>query len=172
MRHAPTAATGRTFAADEPILDKSVVADALRGQLPVRAEVLSSPKLRCRQTAEAAGYAPAIEPRLSECDFGSWEGLAYASIDPALHRQWLADPDAAPHGGESLRDFIGRISAWLEEIAATAPRPLVAFTHAGVIRVAIVHALGASPAALWRLTVAPLSIVALDRHAGGWSVTL
>ncbi|MHB1836543.1 MAG: histidine phosphatase family protein [Solirubrobacteraceae bacterium] len=172
VRHAPTAATGCTFAADEPIRDPATVAGALAGWLPDDSEVVSSPKLRCRQTAEAAGCRPAIEPRLSECDFGRWEGLAYAALDAGEHRGWLADPDAAPHGGESLRAFCARIAAWLQDVDPAEARPLVAFTHAGVIRAAVVHALGAPFAAFWRLSVAPLSIVELGRHAGGWSVTL
>lgn len=172
VRHAPTAATGRRFAADEPIRERATVAGTLAGRLPDDSEVVSSPKLRCRQTAEAAGCRPAIEPRLSECDFGRWEGLAYAALDAGEHRGWLADPDAAPHGGESLRAFSVRIAAWLEDVDAADRRPLVAFTHAGVIRAAIVHALGASCDVFWRLSVTPLSIVELGRHPDGWSVTL
>ncbi|HLI59751.1 MAG TPA: histidine phosphatase family protein [Solirubrobacteraceae bacterium] len=172
VRHAPTAATGRRFAADEPIREPATVAGVLAGRLPGDGEVVSSPKLRCRQTAEAAGCRPAIEPRLCEYDFGRWEGIAYDALDAGEHRSWLADPDAAPHGGESQRAFSARVVAWLEDIDAAGRRPLVAFTHAGVIRAALVHVLGASWDAFWRLSVAPLSIVELGRCPDGWSVTL
>ena len=172
VRHAPTAATGRTFAADEPIREPAAVADALAGRLPADSQVLSSPKLRCRQTAEAAGLQPVIEPRLSECDFGCWEGTPFAAVTTDVTRGWLTDVDAAPHGGESLRAFATRITAWLDGVDLADPRPLVAVTHAGVIRAAVVYALGVSLVAFWRISVAPLSFVEIQRHDGGWAVAL
>jgi broad specificity phosphatase PhoE len=172
VRHAPTRATGRRFAADEPISEPAAATRALAGRLPREGEVLSSPKLRCRQTAQAAGLRPLIEPRLAECDFGSWEGIAFESRSVEQAGGWRADPDAAPHGGESLRAFSARVASWLEGFDPEDARPLVAFTHAGVIRAAVVHALEGSLASFWRLSVAPLSVVELQRHGDGWTVAL
>jgi broad specificity phosphatase PhoE len=171
VRHAPTAATGRAFAADEPICDPGQVFGALHGRLPAGAEAVCSPKLRCRQTAEAAGLRPALDPRLAECDLGSWEGSAVEALaaDPAW--RWPLDPDAAPHGGESLTAFSGRVRGWLEEVAPS-DRPLVAVTHAGVIRAAVVHAIGAPLASFWNIAVVPLAVVELHRHVDGWTVAL
>ncbi|MDI7047409.1 histidine phosphatase family protein, partial [Escherichia coli] len=59
----------------------------------------------------------------------------------------------------------------------TAPRDMqnpqnaqnvVAVTHAPVIRAAIVHALGASPAIFSRIEIAPLSMIELRRSRRGW----
>ena len=166
VRHAPTAATGRAFAADEPILDPGAVTAALAGRLPSGAGALSSPKLRCIQTAAAAGMAAAIEPRLTECDFGTWEGT------PFTDTVWPSDPDAAPHGGESLNRFFARVAGWLGSLPEDA-LPLVAFTHAGVIRAAVAHALGGTIDAFWRVEVAPLSVVELHGYDDDtWGISL
>ena len=66
VRHAPTAATrSYAFPADEP-LDERALTAAAELSLPARAEVVSSPARRCRETAEAAGLAvDSIEPAIS-----------------------------------------------------------------------------------------------------------
>lgn len=172
VRHAPTAASGTALPADEPISSPAAVAAALAGRLPPDGEVLCSPRLRCRQTAAAAGLEALIEPRLDECDFGSWAGRPFAALSDWQRQAWLGDPDAAPHGGESLRAFATRVDAWLDGLDPTATRPLVAFTHAGVIRAAVVHALDAHLGAFWRLSVAPLTVVELLHDGDGWAVAL
>jgi broad specificity phosphatase PhoE len=44
--------------------------------------VVSSPLLRCRQTVEYAlpGVEPVIEPDLTECGYGDWEGQALKTL--------------------------------------------------------------------------------------------
>ena len=171
VRHAPTAATGVAFATDEPISDPAAPA-GLAARLPAGATVLSSPKLRCRQTAEGAGLRPAIEPRLAECGFGRWEGIRFEDLDVEVASGWLSDPDAAPHGGESLSSLARRVEGWLDSLPTADQPPVVAFTHAGVIRAALVHALGAPLSSFWRVDVAPLSVVELRRAGGIWTVAL
>jgi broad specificity phosphatase PhoE len=46
----------------------------------------------------------------------------------------------------------------------------VAITHPAVVRAAIVHALGAPPAAFWRIDVAPLSRTDLSGRDGRWNL--
>lgn len=176
MRHAATAATRAAgFPADEP-LDERGRADAARlaATLPVRREALSSPALRCRQTAEAAGLqAPAIEPALRECDFGAWAGRTLADVhaaEPDAAAAWMLDPDACPHGGESLTALAERVAGWLERQAA-GDGCVVAITHGGVVKAAVVRALDAPLEAFWRIDVAPLAITELHAHDGRWTVT-
>jgi broad specificity phosphatase PhoE len=135
--------------------------------------VLASPALRCRQTAQAAGLDPVVVPALAECDFGRWGGTtlqAVAAADPDGVDRWLADPDAAPHNGESLCAFSTRVARWLDE-QATQAGAAVAITHAGVVRAAVVHALSAPLDAFWRIDAAPLSLTELHAHDGRWTVT-
>jgi broad specificity phosphatase PhoE len=82
----------------------------------------------------------------------------------------MTDPDAAPHGGESLSALLARVRAWLEG-QATLDGTAIAITHGGVISAAVVIALDAPPSAIWRVDVAPLSITELHAHDGRWTVT-
>jgi broad specificity phosphatase PhoE len=176
VRHAATAATRVAgFPGDEP-LDERSRTDAARlgATLPVRCEALSSPALRCRQTAQAAGLQePAIEPDLLECDFGCWCGRSLADVqasEPEAAREWMLDPDARPHGGESLSAFAGRVAGWLDR-QARREGCAVAVTHGGVVKAALVRALAAPLAAFWQIDVAPLAITELHAHDGRWTVT-
>jgi broad specificity phosphatase PhoE len=176
VRHAPTAATrAARFPVDEPLDERGRVAAAARGAaLPGSFEALTSPALRCRQTAEAAGLsAPSVEPALAECDFGAWAGRSLAEVqaaEPETAEAWMLDPQARPHGGESLATFAARVSAWLDSQAQLDGRA-VAVTHAGVVKAAVIHALDGPLHALWRIDVAPLSITELHARDARWTVT-
>jgi broad specificity phosphatase PhoE len=171
VRHAPTRATRATaFPLDEPLDDAGRrAAGALRGALPRRCEVFSSPAMRCRETAEVAELAPELDEALAECDFGAWMGRWLADVEPDGARAWMLDPDAAPHGGETLRAFAARVAAWLD---AQAEREGVAaaITHGGVVKAAVVHALDAPLRAFWQIDAAPLSLTELHAHDGRWTV--
>ena len=182
VRHAATAATrAAAFPADEPLDERGAAsATTLRDRLPFldaesrsgaqRCELACSPALRCVQTAAAAALtAPCLEPLLVECDFGSWAGRSLADVPEADAGAWMTDPAAAPHGGESLRAFAARVARWLDAQARLDGRS-VAITHGGVVKAAVVHALGAPLEAFWRIDVAPLSITELHAHDGRWTV--
>lgn len=179
MRHAATPATrALAFPADETLdargrADAAALTRALPAGTGSRVELLCSPAARARQTAEAAGLSGAVaDSRLAEADFGSWAGRTLAEIqaeDPAAVTAWMTDADAAPHGGESLTAFSARIGGWLDEQAAGSGRA-VAITHGGVIKAAIVRALGAPVSSFWRVDVAPLSVTTLHAHDGRWTV--
>jgi broad specificity phosphatase PhoE len=82
----------------------------------------------------------------------------------------MTDPDAAPHGGESLTEVLARVARWLAE-QAVLDGAAVAITHAGVVKACVVTALAAPPAAFWQIDVAPLSITELHAHDGRWTIT-
>jgi broad specificity phosphatase PhoE len=174
VRHGPTIATESAgFPADEA-LEAAGMAQAatLAAVLPSGHRTLCSPALRARQTASAAGLKPQAEPRLAECNFGSWAGRRLADLhlaDPEATSAWMSDPDACPHGGESLSAFSARVAGWLEE-EVRRPEPVVAITHGGVIKASVVHALRADLRAFWRIEVQPLSITELSAHDESWSI--
>jgi broad specificity phosphatase PhoE len=176
VRHAPTAATRATrFPVDEPLDERGrAAAVSLGAALPAGCEALTSPALRCRQTAEAAGLGgPSVDPALAECDFGTWVGRSLADVheaEPEAAEAWMLDPQARPHGGESLAAFAARIAAWLDG-QARRDGCAVVFTHGGVVKAALVHALAAPLAAFWRIDAAPLSIAELHAHDRRWTVT-
>jgi broad specificity phosphatase PhoE len=174
VRHAPTGATrAAAFPLDEALDPRALAAAAcLAAAFPKRCEVLSSPALRCRQTAEAAGLTAITDARVGECDFGRWAGSTLADVhaaDPDGAEAWMRDPDAAPHGGEPLRAFAARVGGWLDE-QAERDGPVAAITHGGVVKAAVVHALGAPLEAFWRIDAAPLALTELHAHDGRWTV--
>jgi broad specificity phosphatase PhoE len=131
----------------------------------------SAPERRARQAAAAFGAEARVVPELRDADYGSWRGRDLATIeaaDPAGADAWLADPDAAPHGGESLLDLLRRVGAWLDGLSL--PGHTVAITHPSVIRAAIIHGLGAPPGCFWRVDVEPLFVTDLRRRGASWTL--
>lgn len=151
MRHAPSdwneagLIQGR---ADRP-LSAAGRALAARWRLPdaiASWRAVASPLQRTRETAGAMGLVRvALEPRLIEMDWGAWSGRSLAGLRAELGAAMAANEaaglDFRPQGGESPREVAARLGAWLAEIAVE-DRPVVALTHRGVQRAALVLACG------------------------------
>jgi broad specificity phosphatase PhoE len=173
IRHGSTDAVRRAaFPIDEPLDEAGRSAAAqLAGKLG-RGEALCSPALRARETAAAAALDATVDPLLAEGDLGAWAGRTLAEVheaDPDGVSAWLLDPHACPHGGETLAALLQRVGGWMDAQAARDGRA-IAVTHAGVVKAAVVHALGAPPAAFWRVDVTPLALTELHAHDGRWTV--
>lgn len=160
------------FPVDEPLDEAGRTAAAqLVGRLG-RGEALCSPALRARETAAAAGLDATVDPALGECDFGSWGGRSLEDVhaaEPDAVGAWMTDPDACPHGGETLTALLARVAGWMAAQAAVDGRAIVV-THGGVVRAAVVHALSAHAPSVWRIDVAPLSMTELHARDGRWTV--
>lgn len=170
VRHATTAASasGRNLGQrhDPPLADAGLelahrLGSTLRselGELPHdEIRLISSPALRCRQTAGAvaprlgvAADGLEITPALLEIDYGAWDGLTAdecGARDPELRAAWEADPYAtACPEGESGADVARRafaamtpIEAWL---AADRARCAVVVSHNHVIRLRLCDLFG------------------------------
>ncbi len=170
--HASTAATRSVaFADDEPVDAQGLQKLAGLASLALQ-PCLTSPALRARQTAEALHCVPAIDPALRDCDYGRWTGRSLETVlaeEPESLATWMADPEAAPHGGESVVSLIARVGIWLDGRAAI-PGHAIAITHASVIRAAIIHAIAATSRSFGHIDIAPLSVTALSAHNGRWTL--
>ncbi|HVZ02036.1 MAG TPA: histidine phosphatase family protein [Dongiaceae bacterium] len=160
VAHASTAALRKAaFPADEP-LDSFGERDCARITLDWRpARVFIAPELRARQTAAALGLAGEIVPALRDCDYGRWAGRSVKEIDeadPEGFGRWLAEPDTAPHGGESHRAVLERIAAWFGGFGIQ-PSHSVLVAHPITVRAAILHVLGAGAGAFQSVDAWPLS---------------
>lgn len=169
VAHAATSATRcGTFPLDEPIeRPEDITPRQVRARL-----LLSGPELRCRQTASALGWQATTDQRLANLDAGRWSGAHLGelmSTEPAAIVDWMSDPNATGHGGESLADLVGRVGAvldetpWLEGPSVVVASPLV-------IRAAVVHLLRAPNSLLFGLDVEPLSATLLTGHGGRWKL--
>jgi len=171
---ASTASTSSVaFAADEPLDAKGKESlSALSGRLPACDIILRSPALCARQTADGLALTPSIEPLLRDCDFGRWAGRSLQDVEanePAAVADWLRNPGAAPHGGESFADVTKRVGGWMDQMLTKAGS-ILAITHGLVIRAAIAHALGAGPEAFRHIDVAPLTRTKLSGGGGRWTL--
>jgi len=162
------------FPLDEALDERGLAqARALAGRFDGAGRALSSPALRARQTAQALGLAAMPVEALRECDYGRWAGLRLddvAAAEPAAVAAWTGDPQARPHGGESVAMLIERVGAWLD--GETFAGHTVAVTHAALVRAAIVHVTGAPAGAFWRIEAEPLSIADLRPGPRGWKLRL
>jgi broad specificity phosphatase PhoE len=167
---ATAAARAAAFPLDEPLEPRALhAARDLRGAF-VPARALSSPALRARQTAEALGLSPEIEPALRDRDAGTWAGLTLEQVldrDAAGLAAFLEDPRARPAGGESTADLVARVAGWLDGFDPGRGATL-AITHAAVIRAAVLHALGAPAECFGRVDIPPLSATQLVSDGRRW----
>lgn len=113
-------------------------ARSIASSLPEVSRIVSSPLTRCLQLAQHVADARAlplsIDPRLTEMDFGTWEGQPWDAIPRDQLDAWARDIlHARPHGGESVASLRTRTLAALRDHAA--PATLVV-THHGVIKCA------------------------------------
>ncbi|MEU0030571.1 histidine phosphatase family protein [Streptomyces sp. NPDC006335] len=148
---------------------------AVAGTLPRAATRCTAPSRRCTETARTLGWESATpQPALRDLDMGSWYGRTLdevAATDATGLASWLADPQAVPHGGESVTQLCDRVAAWLDALRSDAGRVLAVVEQA-VARAAVVHALGAPHQAFWRIDVPPLSTVELSGRGGRWNLRM
>jgi probable phosphoglycerate mutase len=109
--------------------------------------VLASPLKRAQETARLLfpDHEIALDPRLMEMDFGTWEGKTLADLRAtpgaaAEEREKLGLDFSAP-GGETPRQVQARLQPLLKEIAA-AGQPTIVVTHKAVLRALLSLATG------------------------------
>ena len=143
--------------------------DERNGEAP---RALTSPAAIARASAQAAGFAEATsDEALADTAFGAWQGKRVADVAreaPEALAAWTRDPGfKPPGGGESFDEVRARVGAWLDAVPDAVPN-VIAFTHASVMRAAILHALGAPSSGFRSIEIAPLSVTALRRTQHGW----
>lgn len=145
--------------------------------------VVTSPMVRCRQTAEPLLQRVAtpaeVHEGLAECRYGAWTGrpLAELAKEP-LWRQVQDDPasaafpPSAEHEAESMSAMYERAIAAVAEIDARVAQAhgqdavWVAFSHGDIIKSVLADASGGGLAHLQRQHVEPASISVLHRVDG------
>lgn len=160
------------FPADRPAAPRLLTGAAgLARRVPQGARVFLAPDRAVADTARAAGIDGAPAPELAEADAGRWAGLdldTVAASDAPRLAAWVADPEAAPPGGESRAAQRARVAGWMAEQAALGGT-VAALAPASSLRAAILTALEAPSAMARRIAVPTLSVVRLTHDGRRWS---
>jgi broad specificity phosphatase PhoE len=146
--------------------------------------IYTSPLRRAAETAEiiarAAGLRPVTDERLSEVNYGEWEGKTFELVmeqDSAAYHAWDADHAAvAPPRGESGQQALARVTPFLDELAArppSEPGPIVVVSHKTICRLVVCHVLGLAPSEYRRrLTMDNAAVSIIRRDEEGWRLIL
>jgi alpha-ribazole phosphatase/probable phosphoglycerate mutase len=163
---------------DDPLSEKgwAQMRAATAGEQPWTA-IVSSPLSRCRAFADSLATSLALplqlDARLAEVGFGTWEGRTAEQLkqdDPDRIFNFKRDPVGnRPQGAEPLADFFARVVAAYEDVHQHhAGQHVLVVAHAGVIRMAICHALGLPPEQAYRINVgsAGMARIRVEINAG------
>jgi broad specificity phosphatase PhoE len=141
------------------------------------AAVYASPLVRSLETAEAIarphGLPVRVEPAFSEMAFGEWEGLTREEARsgfPELYECWRRTPgQIVCPGGEAMTDVAARVAGALDALrAAHAGATVAVVTHAIVVRVVILAALGLDLDRIWAVDASPAGITEIE-YRGDWA---
>jgi broad specificity phosphatase PhoE len=176
VRHGATEWSGARFAGwrDIPLSDVGrrqceAVARALAENQA--AAVWASPLERARVSAEILAKPHRLEVRLSEAfremRFGPWEGLTREEVAARFPREWetwrTSPGRLSTPGAEPLTAVAERVAAGLDALrGAHDGQTVILVTHAIVIRLLVLAALGLGPDRLWTVEAAPGGISELE----------
>ncbi|MDO5145455.1 MAG: alpha-ribazole phosphatase [Eubacteriales bacterium] len=119
--------------------------------------ILCSPLRRAVSTAEIIGKNKNVgiwkDGRLSEQDFGWFEGMTYREIKSRFPRhleEWERSyEEYRLPGGESFLDVRRRVEHFLEDLSALEIKTLLLVAHKGTFGHFLAAALGLSPGGYW-----------------------
>jgi broad specificity phosphatase PhoE len=154
-------------------------ADALARALTAAplAAICASPLARSRRTADAIalphGLAVDVEPAFREMAFGEWEGLTRdeaAGRFPEAYECWRHTPGRVVcPGGEAMTGVNARVADGIAELRGAHAGAMVALvTHAVVIRLVVLAALGLDLDRLWTIDASPAGITEIE-YRGDWA---
>lgn len=154
VRHAPVllpdgVCYGRQDVALRPGWEKIVSGLSVLAKGAVCRVLYSSPSRRCREMAQrlaqATGMELRVDPRLSELDFGQWEGVRWQDIERRLLDEWAQDPSAfAPPQGESGHALCRRTTDFWQDMHHRG-EPACVLSHGGPLRILSALAAGQPP---------------------------
>jgi broad specificity phosphatase PhoE/ribonuclease HI len=184
LRHGETVHTAaRKFSGtggDDPALMDEGWEQARRAAAVLAADepfdvLISSPLQRTRQTAsavaEAVGLEVVLEAGFREVAFGDWDGY---SLEKAAEKwpdeidAWLGSFDAAPPGGESVREAQVRVEEALKRVLDTyAGKRIIVVSHVNPIKLAVRYCLDAPLDIVSKMLLAPASLTTLSFYESG-----
>jgi len=148
IRHTQTANNlGLCYGQTDVLLAESYADEmaSLHNKLPEfddDCSVLSSPLTRCLQLAQTFSDNVITDERLLELKFGDWEGQPFDAIDAEVLQHWTDNiVTAKPPNGENFEELYLRATFFWKDLIAIDAKQVLVFTHAGIIRALLAHAL-------------------------------
>lgn len=130
--------------------------------------VYASPLQRCSKLADTLNLAPVtLDERLKELHFGDWELQAWDAIPRDMFDIWAQDyANLTPPNGESFSALYERSLSFILEVSShSKDKNIAVFTHGGVIRAMLAHALNMPLKGLFRIVVDYASITQISFSA-------
>ena len=133
--------------------------------------VYTSPLDRTRTSAEIIATlckVPVhVDARFAEMRFGEWEGCTFdevATRTPDLYARWRSAPhDVTSPGGEPLGVVGARVADGIAALRSAHPDGTVALvTHAIVVRLIVLAALGLDADRLWSVDASPGGLTEIE----------
>jgi alpha-ribazole phosphatase len=164
MRHGAPVLTGRLLGRTDCEVTLAGIAACRGSATGIRYDaIVTSDLLRARACADALGHAQ-VDPRWRELDFGAWDGMHSADVDPAAIGHFWDDPDAhPPPGGERWSALVGRVAAAIDALTA---QPTLVVTHGGAMRAALARLCGLSHSATWAFDLPYAAVLSLSVWEG------
>jgi broad specificity phosphatase PhoE/ribonuclease HI len=131
--------------------------------------IISSPLRRTLQTAHIVGEATGLDITenvdFAECAFGDWDGHTFADVRerwPVELNEWLADPNVAPPGGESLTQCRERVNRGRIAVVEQFPgQTVLIVSHVSPTKLLTCIATGAPLESIFRMELPPCSLTSL-----------
>ena len=179
LRHAHSTANGKGVLAGR-MQNIALSKDGLRQRdaLDIRladakfSQVISSPLQRCLETLANFESNPLIVHDFQEVDYGKWTGKKMSSLmRNAAWREIHKNPASVRFpNGETLPEVQTRALLGLDFHIQTRAKNILISTHADVIKVLILHALGTHLNNIDKLQIDNASISIIDRDKNGFRV--
>lgn len=125
-------------------------------------QIISSPLLRCRESAEQLAAELNLPCRVShswqEIHYGDWENVPVDEVfkkhAQQAQKMWQNPLEFCAPGGEPVPEFQQRIvAAWKDLLEQHFGQHLLVVNHGGVMRVLVQHLLKLDPQAMNRLSI-------------------
>ena len=135
-------------------------------------QVISSPIQRCIETLSNFEKAPFVADEFQEVDYGDWTGRRSASLSRNKAWQEVHRHPASVRfpNGETLPEVQTRALLGLDLHLHTKSRNVLIATHADVVKVLVLHALGTHLNNIDKLQISNASISILEKNGNDFRV--
>ena len=138
--------------------------EIIKTKLPRNPDIIySSPSTRCTLLAQKINPVFHTDNRLTELDFGDWEGATWDTVNEVDLKIWMDDfVNVVVPGGESMQQMYMRVLSFWSDLTQSAHKKAVIVTHGGVIRLILAHLRNIELAKAFDIKVAYGEVVVLD----------